>query len=209
MKGRRPGLGAFSGFFLGLFLAFDLFLLKVIASDSALFVVLPLLLMVVGIGLGLAAPALDRAWRRGLAAGTSAGPVARSRTRLRPVTSKVSPALNWSPSAKASAVSTTFTQAGPKRSGGRVKATFSWWALKTTRKLSSTMRAAQAVGGVDLVAVEVDRRSTWRSPTPSRRPPSRCRRAGTRPRRPRPRRGGPGRGTSAGGGRSGGRGAGR
>ena len=59
-----PVLGGFSGFFLGLFLAFDLFLLKVIASDSALFVVLPIVLMVVGIALGLAAPALDRL-RRG------------------------------------------------------------------------------------------------------------------------------------------------
>ncbi len=65
MRGGRPGLGAFSGFFLGLFLAFDLFLLKVIASDSGLFVVLPLVLTVVGIGLGLAAPALDRLRRSG------------------------------------------------------------------------------------------------------------------------------------------------
>jgi hypothetical protein len=62
----RPGLGGFSGFFLGLFLALDLFLLKVIASDSGLFVVLPLLLMVVGIGTGLAAPALARARARGV-----------------------------------------------------------------------------------------------------------------------------------------------
>ncbi len=54
----RPGLGGFSGFFLGLFLALDLFLLKVIASDSGLFVALPLLLMVVGIALGLAGPSL-------------------------------------------------------------------------------------------------------------------------------------------------------
>ncbi len=60
----RPVLGAFSGFFLGLFLAFDLFLLKVIASDSGLFVVLPIVLALVGIALGLAAPLLDRL-RRG------------------------------------------------------------------------------------------------------------------------------------------------
>ncbi len=59
MKG-RPGLGGISGFLLGLFLAVDLLLLKAIASDSTLFVVLPVVLMVVGIGLGLAAPALDR-----------------------------------------------------------------------------------------------------------------------------------------------------
>jgi len=59
MKG-RPGLGGFSGFFLGLFVALDLFLLKVIASDSGLFLILPLVLMVVGILLGLAAPAIDR-----------------------------------------------------------------------------------------------------------------------------------------------------
>jgi hypothetical protein len=56
----RPALGAVSGFFLGLFLAFDLLLLKAIASDSGLFVVLPLLLAAVGIVVGLAAPALDR-----------------------------------------------------------------------------------------------------------------------------------------------------
>jgi len=64
MKGGRPGLGAFSGFFLGLFLAFDLFVLKVIASDSPLFVTLPVVFLVLGIVLGLAAPALDRL-RRG------------------------------------------------------------------------------------------------------------------------------------------------
>jgi hypothetical protein len=64
MRGGRPFLGAFSGFFLGLFLAFDLFLLKVIASDSGLFVVLPIVLAVVGLVVGLAAPALDRL-RRG------------------------------------------------------------------------------------------------------------------------------------------------
>lgn len=60
----RPVLGAFSGLFLGLFLAFDLFVLKLIASDSGLFVVLPVVLAVVGIALGLAAPLLDRL-RRG------------------------------------------------------------------------------------------------------------------------------------------------
>ena len=64
MKGGRPVLGAFSGFFLGLFLAFDFFVLKVIASDSGLFVVLPIVLAVVGTVVGLAAPALDRL-RRG------------------------------------------------------------------------------------------------------------------------------------------------
>jgi hypothetical protein len=56
----RPGLGAVSGFFLGLFLAFDLFLLKVIASDSPLFVVLPLVFLVVGVAIAFAAPLLTR-----------------------------------------------------------------------------------------------------------------------------------------------------
>ena len=56
----RPVLGAVSGFFLGLFLALDLFLLKVIASDSGLFVTLPVVLLLVGIGVGFAAPLLDR-----------------------------------------------------------------------------------------------------------------------------------------------------
>ncbi|MEA2717947.1 MAG: hypothetical protein QOI99_2264 [Actinomycetota bacterium] len=56
----RPGLGGLSGFFLGLFLALDLFLLKVVASDSPLFVALPLVLAVVGIVVGLTAPRLDR-----------------------------------------------------------------------------------------------------------------------------------------------------
>ncbi|MEA2828358.1 MAG: hypothetical protein QOG43_2797 [Actinomycetota bacterium] len=60
MKGGRPFLGAFSGFFLGLFLVFDFFVLKVIASDSGLFLVLPIALAVVGLVVGLAAPALDR-----------------------------------------------------------------------------------------------------------------------------------------------------
>ncbi len=64
MRGARPFLGVFSGFFLGLFLAFDLFLLKAIASDSGLFVVLPVVLAIVGLALGLAAPFLDRL-RRG------------------------------------------------------------------------------------------------------------------------------------------------
>ena len=76
MKGGVPGLGAFSGFFLGLFLAFDLFLLKVIASDSGLFVVLPMVLLVVGIVLGLAAPALDRLRRA-----SCRGAVGRARPR--------------------------------------------------------------------------------------------------------------------------------
>jgi hypothetical protein len=60
MRGGRPVLGAFSGFFLGLFLAIDLFLVKVIASDSGLFLTLPIVLLVIGIVVGLAAPSLDR-----------------------------------------------------------------------------------------------------------------------------------------------------
>ena len=55
MRG-RPILGAAAGLFLGFFVAFDLLLLKVIASDNLLFTVLPLGLMVVGIALGYWAP---------------------------------------------------------------------------------------------------------------------------------------------------------
>ncbi len=64
MNGGRPVLGGLSGFFLGLFLAVDLFLLKVIASDSGLFLVLPIVLAVIGIVVGLAAPGFDRLRRR-------------------------------------------------------------------------------------------------------------------------------------------------
>ncbi|MGH9190386.1 MAG: hypothetical protein ACRD0Q_10205 [Acidimicrobiales bacterium] len=55
MRG-RPILGGAAGVFLGLFVAYDLFLFKVIASDSAAFLVLPLISMVAGIGLGFWAP---------------------------------------------------------------------------------------------------------------------------------------------------------
>ena len=55
MRG-RPVLGAVAGLALGGFIAYDLFIFKVIASDSALFVVLPAGLMAAGIGLGLWAP---------------------------------------------------------------------------------------------------------------------------------------------------------
>ncbi len=55
MRG-RPILGAVSGLFLGLFVAFDLLMFGVIASDSPLFVLLPVALLAVGIVLGAAAP---------------------------------------------------------------------------------------------------------------------------------------------------------
>ena len=55
MRG-RPILGAAAGLFLGFFLAYDLLLLKRIASDSPLFTVLPLALMVAGIAVGYWAP---------------------------------------------------------------------------------------------------------------------------------------------------------
>jgi hypothetical protein len=48
----RPLLGGLAGFFLGIFVAYDLLLLKVIVSDSPVFVVLPLTLLVVGVLLG-------------------------------------------------------------------------------------------------------------------------------------------------------------
>jgi hypothetical protein len=52
----RPILGAFAGFFFGLFLALDLLMLKVLPSDSIVLLVLPILFLVIGIVLGLAAP---------------------------------------------------------------------------------------------------------------------------------------------------------
>ena len=55
MRG-RPILGAVAGLFLGLFLGADLLLLKVIASDSILLVLLPVVGLVVGIALGAVAP---------------------------------------------------------------------------------------------------------------------------------------------------------
>lgn len=51
MRG-RPFLGGLAGFFLGIFVAYDLLLFKVIASDSMAFVVLPPALMFVGVALG-------------------------------------------------------------------------------------------------------------------------------------------------------------
>jgi hypothetical protein len=50
--------------FLGLFLAFDLLMFKVIRSDSPLFVVLPVGLMVLGVVLGATAPFGRRRARR-------------------------------------------------------------------------------------------------------------------------------------------------
>ena len=55
MRG-RPILGAVAGLFLGLVLGADLLLLKVIASDSILLVLLPVVGLVVGIALGAVAP---------------------------------------------------------------------------------------------------------------------------------------------------------
>lgn len=55
MRG-RPLLGGLSGFFLGIFLAYDLLLLKVIVSDSPVIVILPVVLLVVGVALGVWAP---------------------------------------------------------------------------------------------------------------------------------------------------------
>ncbi len=55
MRG-RPVLGAVAGFFLGLFLAYDLYLLKVVASDSPVLVVLPVAMLVVGVLLAWKAP---------------------------------------------------------------------------------------------------------------------------------------------------------
>ena len=55
MRG-RPVLGGIAGFFLGVFVAYDLLLFKVIVSDSPLVVILPLVLLVVGVALGIWAP---------------------------------------------------------------------------------------------------------------------------------------------------------
>jgi hypothetical protein len=52
----RPVLGGVAGFFLGVFVAYDLLLAKVIVSDSPVLVVLPVLLLVLGVGLGRWAP---------------------------------------------------------------------------------------------------------------------------------------------------------
>lgn len=55
MKG-RPLLGAFAGFFFGAFLAYDLFLLKVVTSDSPVLVIVPVVMLVVGVLLARWAP---------------------------------------------------------------------------------------------------------------------------------------------------------
>ncbi len=55
MRG-RPVLGGLAGFFLGIFVAYDLLLFKVIASDNVAFMVLPPALMVVGVVLGAWGP---------------------------------------------------------------------------------------------------------------------------------------------------------
>ena len=55
MRG-RPVLGAIAGLFLGVFLAFDLVLLKAVPSDSTMIVLLPIAGVVAGILLGRAAP---------------------------------------------------------------------------------------------------------------------------------------------------------
>jgi len=54
-KRGRPVLGAISGFFLGLLLAIDLLLFSVIALDSIVVLLLPLLGLVAGIALPLIA----------------------------------------------------------------------------------------------------------------------------------------------------------
>lgn len=66
----RPVLGAFSGFFLGLLLGVDLLLFGVVALDSALLLVLPVLGLVVGIVL----PLVMRRRARPPAEGTPAAP---------------------------------------------------------------------------------------------------------------------------------------
>jgi hypothetical protein len=55
MRGRRV-LGAFSGFFLGVFLAGDLLFFGVVALDSVVLTVLPIAGLVVGIALAWWAP---------------------------------------------------------------------------------------------------------------------------------------------------------
>jgi hypothetical protein len=52
----RPVLGAFAGFFFGLFLATDLLLFSVFPLDSILVVLLPLAGLVLGVGLGCTVP---------------------------------------------------------------------------------------------------------------------------------------------------------
>lgn len=49
----RPVLGAIAGLFFGLFLAMDLWLLGVVASDSIVLTLLPVLGLALGLGLGL------------------------------------------------------------------------------------------------------------------------------------------------------------
>lgn len=55
MRG-RPVLGAFSGFFLGLFLGLDLLFFGVVQLDSVLLTVLPVLGLIAGIVLARWAP---------------------------------------------------------------------------------------------------------------------------------------------------------
>jgi hypothetical protein len=52
----RPVLGAINGFFLGLFVAFDLLFFGVLQLDSVVITILPILGIVVGIALGYWAP---------------------------------------------------------------------------------------------------------------------------------------------------------
>ena len=52
----RPVLGGISGLFFGLFVALDLFMFEVYASDSPLILALPVLGLIVGVALGLWAP---------------------------------------------------------------------------------------------------------------------------------------------------------
>jgi hypothetical protein len=55
MRG-RPVLGAFSGFFFGLFLGLDLLFFGVIRLDSVLITILPILGLIAGIALARWAP---------------------------------------------------------------------------------------------------------------------------------------------------------
>ncbi len=57
MRG-RPVLGGVAGLFFGAFVAYDLFLAKVIVSDSPLVVALPVVFLVLGVVVGL------RPWSR-------------------------------------------------------------------------------------------------------------------------------------------------
>jgi hypothetical protein len=54
-KKGRPILGAFAGFFLGLFVAIDLLIFSVIQLDSIVVIILPILGLVLGIALPLIA----------------------------------------------------------------------------------------------------------------------------------------------------------